>query len=158
MFSLPSFSELNELICSRTAEHVATALTSLHPDISDLAALLSPEAESYIGQMAARSSEITLQRFGRTIQIYAPIYLSNICTNRCAYCGFSAGNKIDRRKLSLEEAEREAMILHNRGFNHILLVSGEAPSAMGVDYFKELSLRLRNRFASVSIEVQILPS
>ena len=156
MFSLPPFSELKELVASRTAGDVLHALKSPHPDLSDLAALLSPAADGFLEQTAARSSEITMYRFGKTIQIYAPVYLSNFCTNQCLYCGFSAGNRIDRRKLSLEEAESEAMILHNRGFNHILLVSGDAPKAMGVDYFEALALRLRERFASVSIEVQPL--
>ena len=156
MFSPPPFSILKEIIASRTLGDVEHALQSSRPDSLDLAALLSPAGDGFLKQIAARSSQITMQRFGKTIQIYAPIYLSNLCTNCCAYCGFSADNRIDRRKLSLEEAESEAMILHNRGFNHILLVSGDAPKAMGVDYFEALALRLRERFASVSIEVQPL--
>jgi 2-iminoacetate synthase len=106
--------------------------------------------------MARRSSLLTAQRFGKTTQLYAPIYLSNYCTNRCAYCGFSADNRIARRCLSFDEAENEADILHQRGFQHILLVSGEAESAVDTDYLKELALRLRGRFAAVSIEVQPL--
>ena len=106
--------------------------------------------------MAAKSREITLQRFGRITQIYAPLYLSNLCTNRCAYCGFSAGNKIPRRTLSVDEAEKEARILFDRGFRHILLVTGEAPKTVGVEYLEEIILRLRDRFAALSIEVQPL--
>ena len=106
--------------------------------------------------MAAHSREITLQRFGRTTQLYAPLYLSNLCTNNCAYCGFSAGNTITRRKLTIDEAEQEAMILQERGFQHVLLVSGEASAALGVEYLEEIALRLRDRFAALSIEVQPL--
>jgi len=103
-----------------------------------------------------RSHKITRQRFGRVIQIYAPVYLSNFCTNSCAYCGFAAENKIKRRALSIGEVAREIDILAERGFSHILLVSGEAPKKMGVDFLEEVALMMRDRFASVSIEVQPL--
>ena len=106
--------------------------------------------------MAKRSADITAMRFGKTTQIYAPLYVSSFCINRCSYCGFSADNKIERRILSLDEAEAEALLLHGRGFNHILLVSGEAPAKLGSDYLEKLVLRLRDRFAAISIEVQPL--
>ena len=156
MFSFPSFSELKEKIDASTERDVRQALAAPQPGIKGLAALLSPAATEFFPQMAARSSHITAQRFGRTIQIYAPVYVSNLCANRCVYCGFSADNKIERKMLSLEEAEAEAMILHGRGFNHILLVSGEAPGKLGVDYLESLAIRLRERFAAISIEVQPL--
>lgn len=156
MFTVPDFSQLQQWIVRSTDSDVRRALDTEHADIHDLAALLSPRAEKYLPQMAARSSRITLQRFGHVTQLYAPLYLSNLCINRCAYCGFSAGNKIPRRTLTLDEAEQEAMILHERGFQHILLVTGEAPKAVGVDYLEKLALRLRDRFAALSIEVQPL--
>jgi len=156
MFNPPAFDKLQQLIYSRTAEDVHRALSVSQPDSDDLAALLSPAAEPYLAEIGARSAEITAQRFGRTTQIYAPLYLSNLCTNRCSYCGFSAENKIDRRLLSLEEAEQEAKILQQRGFNHILLVSGEAPKVLGVDYLEALARRLRHAFAAITIEVQPL--
>lgn len=122
--------------------------------IADLAVLLSPAAEELLPALAARSAKLTAQRFGRTIQLYAPIYLSNFCANQCLYCGFAANNKIDRRVLTLDEAEQEAMLLHDRGFNHILLVSGEAPNYVDAAYIEALAMRLRDRFAAISIEVQ----
>ena len=135
---------------------VDKALRSPHPDFADLAALLSPVAGEMLPELAARSAEITAQRFGRTIGLYAPVYVSNYCVNKCAYCGFSAQNKIKRRALSLDEAEAEMEILHGRGFNHILLVAGEAPARVGVDYLAELARRTRHRFAALTIEVQPL--
>ena len=156
MFTVPEFSRLQQLIVSSKDDDVRKALNRQRTDIHDLAALLSPQAEKYLPQMAARSSQITLQRFGHITQLYAPLYLSNLCINRCAYCGFSAGNKIQRRTLTLDEAEKEAMILHDRGIQHILLVTGEAPKALGVGYLEELAFRLRDKFAALSIEVQPL--
>ncbi|MEW6521579.1 MAG: 2-iminoacetate synthase ThiH [Thermodesulfobacteriota bacterium] len=156
-FTIPDFAELQRLL--QATSHKAAvqhALQTERLDIHGLAALLSPAAESLLPRLAARSGQITAKRFGRTIQIYAPLYLSNFCINRCAYCGFSAGNRIERRVLTMAEAEEEAMILRGRGFKHILLVSGEAPARLGVDYLVELAARLRERFASISIEVQPL--
>jgi len=153
---IPYFTELQQHITSRTSSDVERALTATRLRPLDLAALLSPAAEEYFPEMAKRSAEITSQRFGKTIQIYAPIYLSSFCSNRCLYCGFSADNKFERKVLTFEEAEQEATILHQRGFNHILLVAGEAPAKVGVSYLEQLARRLRDKFAAISIEVQPL--
>ncbi len=156
IFSIPDFTELALLIDGCSENDIERALQSDKVDIHGLAALLSPAAESFLPRFAARSAEITDRRFGRTIQIYAPLYLSSFCVNRCAYCGFAADNKIERRILSYDEAEAEADILHQRGFNHILLVSGEAPARLGMEYLEEIARRLRQKFAAISIEVQPL--
>jgi len=156
MFTIPPFHQLQEQIHTAGEDDILRVLRSDHLHTDDLAALLSPASDNYLADMAARSAEITTLRFGRTTQIYAPLYVSSFCTNRCSYCGFSADNKIERRLLTLAEAEAEAMLLHRRGFNHLLLVSGEAPAKLGVDYLEELALRLRNSFAAISIEVQPL--
>ncbi|MDH3360332.1 MAG: 2-iminoacetate synthase ThiH, partial [Desulfobulbaceae bacterium] len=126
MFVTPDFDNLRQAVTTATAADVLRALKSPRLGKRDLAALLSPAAEPFLGAMASRSAAITEQRFGKTIQIYAPLYVSNLCANRCLYCGFSAENRIERRALTLEEAEAEALLLHKRGFNHLLLVSGEA--------------------------------
>ncbi|MEN8258780.1 MAG: 2-iminoacetate synthase ThiH [Thermodesulfobacteriota bacterium] len=156
MLTIPDFHQLTELIVPCTTEDVRQALGAEHPGIQDLAALLSPAASAMLPELASRSAQITAMRFGRTIQLYAPVYLSSFCGNKCAYCGFSAENKIERRLLTMEEAEKEMDILHERGFNHVLLVSGEAPGKLGVDYLEELARRTRARFASITIEVQPL--
>jgi 2-iminoacetate synthase len=158
MFTIPDFQSLREGLTSCATSDVEQALRAQRPTLDDLRALLSPAADSFLPELATLSRKITLQRFCRTTQLYAPIYLSNYCTNRCAYCGFSASNRILRRCLTLEEAENEADILHQRGFDHILLVSGEAGNKVGVDYLEALALRLRDIFSSISIEVQPLSS
>ena len=154
MYNAPDFKALSTQIRGATSADVEQALAATRLRVEDLAALLSPAAEPYLQEMATRSSEVTLRRFGKTTQLYAPIYLSNYCTNRCVYCGFSADNLIKRKCLSLDEAEKEAMILHDRGFQHILLVSGEAENAVDVEYMEAIALRLRDKFAAVSIEIQ----
>jgi 2-iminoacetate synthase len=155
-FTVPNFSDIAGLVGQSNTDDVRRALRRDRLDIADLAALLSPSAAECLDEMASRSKELTALRFGRTIQIYAPLYLSSFCANGCAYCGFSVENKIERRVLTLEEAEHEAMLLAERGFSHILLVSGEAPGKMGVDYLEELTGRLKDSFAAISIEIQPL--
>jgi 2-iminoacetate synthase len=155
-FKLPDFQEIAGLVSQRSVADVDNALRKERLSIQDLGALLSPAAAERLPALAARASALTATRFGRTIQIYSPLYLSSFCCNSCRYCGFSTENKIARRVLSLDEAEQESLLLADRGFSHILLVSGEAPAKMGVDYLVELAGRLRNRFASISIEVQPL--
>jgi 2-iminoacetate synthase len=156
MYNSPEFDQLQQRIADATEDDVRMALGRKRTGPEDLAALLSPAAEPFLPQMAALSAGITRQRFGRTTQVYAPLYLSNYCTNRCAYCGFSADNRIPRRRLTLEEAQAEAEILAGRGFRHILLVTGEAPKVVGCEYLEELAVRLRDDFAALSIEVQPL--
>lgn len=156
IFAVPDFAELRDLVYRSNHLAVPEVLSRERLSLNDLATLLSPDAAAFLPALAARAAELTNRRFGRTIQIYAPLYLSSFCGNRCQYCGFSAENQITRRVLTMAEAEAEAAILEARGFSHILLVSGEAPARLGVDYLVELAERLRPRFASLSIEVQPL--
>lgn len=121
--------------------------------LDDLAALLSPAAQPHLEEMAALSRRLTIERFGRTIQLYAPLYLSNACANVCSYCGFSAHNKIRRKILNPLEIDAEAAVLERHGFQHVLLVTGEV-GHVGVPYLAAAIRQLRGRFASISIEVQ----
>lgn len=121
-----------------------------------LAAFLSPAAAPHLEAMAQAAHTVTLQRFGRTVSLYAPMYLSNVCINRCRYCGFNAGHDAARRRLSLEEAEAEATIIAEEGFRDLLLVAGEDPAHVTVPYLTALAGRLRSRFASLSVEIEPL--
>ena len=136
-----------------TASDVQRALASEQIDNRDFMALLSPAAENFLEEMAQKAHAITLRRFGRTILLYAPLYLSNECHNSCLYCGFSVNNPIPRRTLTLDEVEREARILYDQGFRHILLLTGEAPGKIGNDFIAAATERIRPLFSSISIEV-----
>ena len=138
---------------AKTASDVQRALASEQLNNDDFMALLSPAAEAFLEEMAQKAHAITLRRFGRTILLYAPLYLSNECHNNCVYCGFSANNPIPRRTLTLDEIEREARILHDQGFRHILLLTGEAPGKVGNDFIAAAADRIRPLFSSISIEV-----
>jgi 2-iminoacetate synthase len=105
--------------------------------------------------MAQISHRITRARFGRAVRLFAPLYLSNECVSTCTYCGFSAGNQIARRTLSVAEVAAEAAELHRRGFRHILLVSGEHARIVNRSYLLACVEAVAPIFAQVSIEVQV---
>src|SRR3989338_4274529 len=96
---------------------------------------------------------LTQQRFGRVIQFFAPLYVSNECVDICDYCGFSRTNPIVRRTLSVEEVLHEALHLKSLGFSHLLLVSGEDSRAVSPEYLAQVLKALRPHFASLSLEV-----
>jgi 2-iminoacetate synthase len=145
--------ELLSRIEAKSGSDVERALLSERLRIDDFMALLSPAAAPFIEQMAVKAHKVTRQRFGNNILLYAPLYLSNLCTNGCLYCGFNAANKVSRQTLTFDEVEREARVLHERGFRHILLVTGEAPKAVDNEYLAEAAQRIRHLFSSIAIEV-----
>ncbi len=138
---------------AKTSADVQRALAVERVGIEDFKALLSPAAEQHLEALAHKAHRITQQRFGKTILLYAPLYISNECTNGCLYCGFNASNKVPRRTLTLDEVERDARILHEQGFRHILLVTGEAPKKVDNDYLVAVARRIRPLFSSIAIEV-----
>lgn len=115
--------------------------------------LVSPAAENYLEQMAQLAHQLTIQRFGLTIRLYAPLYLSNYCTNSCRYCGFNSRHKFDRTRLTIDRALEEADVIASEGFRDILLVSSEDRKFITVDYLAELAGKLRDRFSSISMEI-----
>ncbi|MGA2322958.1 MAG: 2-iminoacetate synthase ThiH [Sedimentisphaerales bacterium] len=115
--------------------------------------LISPAAENYIEQMAQIAHQLTLQRFGKTVRLYAPLYVSNFCVNDCVYCGFNKSHKFPRIRLTIEQALAEAETIAKEGFKDLLLVSSEDKNFITVDYLAELASKLRPKFSSLSIEI-----
>ncbi|MEO2070666.1 MAG: 2-iminoacetate synthase ThiH [Zunongwangia sp.] len=148
--------EVLESIQHKNAQDVERALSAVKPDLEDFKALISPPAKAYLETMATKSKLITKKRFGNTMQMYAPMYLSNECQNICTYCGFSLTNKIPRRTLTDAEILKEAEFLKKKGYQHILLVTGEANRTVGIDYLSNAVRLLTPHFANISIEVQPL--
>jgi 2-iminoacetate synthase len=138
-----------------TTSDVDRALDSTRRDLADFAALLSPAASPRLEDMAQLANRLTIQRFGRTVRLYSPLYLSNECVSVCTYCGFSAENRIARRTLSVPEVEAEGAELRERGFRHVLLVSGEHARIVSKDYLVDCVSALAPIVPSISIEVQV---
>jgi len=114
---------------------------------------LTPKTDEQLDALAARARELTLQHFGRTMRLFAPLYLSNECINSCRYCGFSRENSILRVTLSVDEVVKEGRHLAREGFRQLLLVAGEHPKFVSGDYLAECVRALRQDFSSIAIEV-----
>jgi 2-iminoacetate synthase len=121
--------------------------------INQFVALLEPMEDPKLALLASQSQALTRRFFGRTMRLFAPLYLSNECINTCRYCGFSRDNPILRVTLSTDEVEEEARYLVRQGFRNILLVSGEHPKFVSNDYLLDVVRRLVSFVPSVSIEV-----
>lgn len=156
LFDQYSWEAVSQSIYGKTAGDVERALGKGQRDLEDFKALLSPAAAPYLEVMAQLSHRLTQKRFGKVIQLYVPLYLSNECQNICTYCGFSYDNKIRRRTLSAGELLTEAGAIKAMGYEHVLLVSGEAAQTVGVDYFVRALDIVQPHFAHLSMEVQPL--
>ena len=143
-------------INSKTAADVERALNAPRVTRDDFMALISPAAQVYLEPMAQKAQQLTRQRFGNTVSFFAPLYLSNLCANECTYCGFSMSNKIKRKTLDEIEIEKECEALNALGFKHLLLVTGEHKTKVGMDYFRRHFPAIRRHFSSLMIEVQPL--
>src|SRR3989338_2105140 len=106
---------LKEMFEHISSGEITQAIRSNRQNENQLLALLSPAAENNLEAMAQRAHQLTMMQFGKTIQLYTPIYLSNYCDNQCAYCGFNANHDLPRKKLSPEEIEKEAAFISSSG-------------------------------------------
>lgn len=123
------------------------------PALAKFAALLAPKTDVELEQMAQRSHSLTTKYFGKTMRLFAPLYLSNECINSCEYCGFSRENAILRVTLELDEVAREAHHLAAEGFRNILLVAGEHPKFVSNGYVGKCISRLAKEFPGISLEL-----
>src|SRR5438270_5648400 len=121
--------------------------------VSSFASLITPKTDEQLDALAAQARELTLQHFGRTMRLFAPLYLSNECINSCRYCGFSRENPILRVTLSVDEVVKEGRHLAHEVFRQLLLVAGEHPKFVSGDYLAECVRALRQDSSSIAIEV-----
>jgi 2-iminoacetate synthase len=117
------------------------------------ASMLRPTGEAELEAMARDAERLTRQNFGRTMRLFAPLYLSNECVNVCKYCGFSRDNPILRVTLTVDQVETEARHLAAQGFRSVLLVAGEHPKFVSTDYLAQCVARLATFIPSLALEV-----
>lgn len=128
----------------------------LSPD--DFAALLSPAADPFLEEIAARAQAETRKHFGNSVMMFTPLYIANYCENYCIYCGFNCHNKIRRAKLTMEEVEKELKAIAATGLQEILILTGESRSMSPVDYIGEACKLAARYFRVVGIEIYPLNS
>ncbi len=151
-------SRIADLIGRCGPHEVEAAIAKPARGARELAALLSPAARPWLEAMAAAANRLTRRHFGRTVALYAPLYLSNVCAGSCAYCWFSAtaGGGLRRVTLGEEQIRSECRALAERGLRQVLLVSGEAPAIVDLPYLERAVTLARSCFPAVSVEVQAL--
>ena len=160
---MPSFSEiLPSIDIPRLRERALTASDAevrrvlargRAASLEDFAVLLSPAATAHLETLSRLSQAVTQRFFGRTIRLFAPIYLSNECINVCKYCGFSRHNPIPRVTIPVDQVEREVRMLAAQGFRSLLLVAGEHPRFVSNGYVEETIRRLLPVMPGISLEL-----
>lgn len=152
-----SWEETTAAIMAKTDADVRRALAKEHCDLDDFMALISPAAAPYLETMARLSRKYTLERFGKTISMFVPLYLTNSCVNGCVYCGFHSENKMKRTILTPDEMVNEYKAIKRLApFENILLVTGENPAKAGVPYLAKALDLAKEYFSSIKIEVMPL--
>ncbi|MCK9156294.1 MAG: radical SAM protein, partial [Paludibacteraceae bacterium] len=152
-----SWDETTKNIYSKTDADVRRALAKERLTVDDLMALISPAAEPYLETMAQLSQKYTLERFGKTISMFIPLYLTNSCTNHCVYCGFHASNPMKRTILTEEEIVNEYKAIKKLApFENILLVTGENPAKAGIPYIAKALDLAKPYFSNLKVEVMPL--
>jgi len=119
----------------------------------ELNRILENDSPRRLEQLAQDAKRIKEQYFGRTISLYAPLYLSNFCSSHCTYCGFHSKNRIKRFKLTLEQMRQEMRFLAGERIESILLLTGESYSVTPLSYLKEAVEVAKDFFPSISLEV-----
>lgn len=151
-----SWEETTNKIAAKTDEDVRRALSKAHCDVEDFLALISPAAAPYLETMAHLSRKYTQERFGKTVSMFIPLYLTNSCTNSCVYCGFHISNPMKRTILTYDEMEREYQAIKKLGpFENLLLVTGENPAKAGVPYLAK-ALDIAGKYFSC-LKIEVMP-
>ena len=145
--------KLGSFFSSVSDQDVIFTLKADAVGVSGFIRLLSPQARIRLEELALKARALTLQYFGRTMQLYTPMYLSNYCENNCVYCGFNSGNKIARKKLDHLELEKEAEFIFSTGLRHILILTGESRKESPLTYIKDCVSVLKRYFSSISVEI-----
>ncbi len=122
----PSLKEVEAVV-----EH-ALGLKGLDPEQAAILLQADQEGEELIFDAA---NKVKNGIYGGRVVLFAPLYLSNVCSNNCLYCSFRRDNReIERRVLTLDEVAEQVRTLENMGHKRILVESGEHPSGNHIDY------------------------
>ena len=152
-FDPSAISGLLARTCGARREEILAAAATRAPTLESAARLLAPAADDEVEALAQLAHRATVARFGKTIGIYAPLYLSNECVCTCTYCGFSMGLPIKRRTLRIDEVVREAHALARRGIRNILLVSAEHPKRVNPEYVAQCVRETKRVVPYVGLEI-----
>lgn len=141
-----------ETASKATASDVRRAIAARNPGVREFAALVSPAAAPFLEVMAQRARALTQSHFGKTVSLYVPLYLSNYCPGGCAYCGFAADRDQPRRRLGPDELHAEILALKAKGFEDVLLLTGERCPEADFTYVRDCVAAAAEHFHNVTVE------
>lgn len=102
---------------------------------SEVAALLYVTGREQLEQLFDSARHVKERIYGKRVVLFAPLYISNECTNNCLYCGFRHSNQgLERRTLTMDEIREQVLILEEMGHKRILLESGEDLTKAPINY------------------------
>ena len=154
-----SWDETTQKIMRKTDADVRRALSKSHLSVDDFMALVSPAADKYLEQMARLSRMYTRERFGKTINMFIPIYITNSCPHACVQFCFHNQDMVPRTVLTEEEIVREYEAIKKLGpFDNLLVLTGENPAVAGVKYIARALDLAKPYFNNLQIEVMPLRS
>ncbi|MGI6078005.1 MAG: 2-iminoacetate synthase ThiH [Fastidiosipilaceae bacterium] len=142
-----------ELTFTEQQVKAALAKDSVEMNLFDYAALLSPAALPLLEQMAERALVERKRYFGDAVYFFSPLYIANYCENRCLYCGFNCGEKIQRARLDKQEIAREMEAMAASGLEEVLILTGESPTMSLPEYIAAACKIARGYFKNVGVEV-----
>lgn len=146
--------EIKSYLQAVTPDAVRGSLENMEPKFSDFLNYISPAAEKLMSELREHAATVRRMYFGKTVRLYGPLYISNICINDCIYCGFRTSyHEHKRRRLTLDEIMVEAKIIKDYGMDSLLLVSGEDPVGVSVDFLVKVIKELKKIFSYISIEI-----
>ncbi len=120
---------------ARVKELLAKAREMRGLSIDEVACLSLVDQPEMLAEICSTAKQIKEEIYGSRLVLFAPLYISNRCSNECTYCAFRASNTgLTRRTLTQEEIAEETRILIRQGHKRILMVSGEALPQQGFQY------------------------
>lgn len=156
MFPKLKYSEdqVSRYIAGVTARMVSSSLAKSRHDWFDLLNLISETAGDFLPQMRRAASLARCRYYGKTVSVYAPLYIGNTCINSCKYCDFNRYHTgTVRRNLTLDEIRREAEAVRSCGIDSLLVVAGEDPKINTVAHLAEVGRLLKPMFSYLALEV-----
>ncbi|HUO99748.1 MAG TPA: [FeFe] hydrogenase H-cluster radical SAM maturase HydG [Rhizomicrobium sp.] len=102
--------------------------------LEEVAVLLNVHDPELVQEIYKTAKQIKLSIYGKRLVLFAPLYVSDYCINNCVYCGYGAGHKFARRKLTMDEVKKETLALIEMGHKRIAMEAGEDPDNCPIEY------------------------
>ncbi len=156
MFPLLKYSaaQVEDYLAKVTPAMVEATLEKSVRDWFDLLNLISPAAAAFLPQMRPIARKARLRYYGKTVSVYAPLYIGNTCVNSCKYCDFRIQHTgTVRRNLTLDEIREEAQAIRSSGIDSLLIVAGEDPKVNSPEHLAEVGRLLKPMFSYLALEV-----